>query len=192
MNNSVKKQCLFLFILGLFLSINFYGNAQNTGGPAEVRLKNPFTATYLEKKLRKSQPRLVLTAQNEKIVRKKLKEDPVIQNIYQSIKYNACMVLEKDLITVDIPDNPNSQRNQLGISRDFLWRINMLAMVYRIEKDQEILKRINNDVVAACNFPTWNPRHFLDVGEMSLAVSLALDWTAGDLPKSTVKFPKNE
>jgi len=52
------------------------------------------------------------------------------------------------------------------------------------------VKRINDEVIAACNFPTWNPRHFLDVGEMSLAIALALDWTAGDLPKLTVALAK--
>lgn len=66
----------------------------------------------------------------------------------------------------------------------------MLATVYRIDKNPEILQRINDEVVAACNFPTWNPRHFLDVGEMSLAIALALDWTAGDLPESTVNLAK--
>jgi len=155
------------------------------------RLENPFTVEYLLKNLRKSQPRLVLNAVIEKNLREKLKSDPLIQNIYQSIKHNAAMVLAKELIKVDVSDDPRSQRNQLGISREFLWRMNMLAMVYRIEKDPYILERINDELVAACNFPTWNPRHFLDVGEMSLAISLALDWTAVDLPKSTIQLAKN-
>ena len=154
-------------------------------------LDNPVSVAYLKNNLRKSQPRLVYNANIERNLRKKLETDPMLQNIYQSIKYNAGMVLEKDLITVRIPDNPRSQRNQLGISRDFLWRINMLATVYRIEKEPEILQRINDEVVAACNFPTWNPRHFLDVGEMSLAIALALDWTAGDLPEYTVNLAMN-
>ncbi|MCC5931666.1 MAG: heparinase II/III family protein [Cyclobacteriaceae bacterium] len=152
----------------------------------EYVLQNPVTADYLRKNLRKQLPRLVLNRANEKILNKSLKNDPLIQNIYQTIKLHAERVLEKDLISLDIPDNPNAQRNQLGISRDFLYRINMLAMVYRIEKDQRMLRRINDEVMAACNFPTWNPRHFLDVGEMSLAIALAIDWTAGDLPKSTI------
>lgn len=154
------------------------------------RLENPMSVQYLKKNLRKSQPRLVLNTAIERNLKEKLESDPLIQNIFQAIKYNAEMVLARDLITVNIPDNPNSQRNQLGISRDFLYRINMLAMVYRIEKDPEILQRINDEVVAACNFPTWNPRHFLDVGEMSLAIALALDWTAGKLPKSTISLAK--
>ena len=153
-------------------------------------LDNPISVQYLKKNLSKSQPRLVLNAATERNLRAKLKADPLIQNIYKAIKLNADMVLEMDLITVDIPENPNSQKNQLGISRDFLHRMNMLAMVYRMEKTPEILKRINDEVLAACNFPTWNPRHFLDVGEMSLAIALALDWTAGDLPKSTINLAK--
>jgi hypothetical protein len=154
------------------------------------KLQNPITTEYLKKNLSKQVPRLILSRENERVLKEKLKADPLIQNIYKAIKLNADMVLEMDLFTVDIPDNPNSQKNQLGISRDFLHRMNMLAMVYRMEKNPEILNRINDEVVAACNFPTWNPRHFLDVGEMSLAIALALDWTAGDLPKTTVEFAK--
>ncbi|MCK5372557.1 MAG: hypothetical protein KAQ62_28535, partial [Cyclobacteriaceae bacterium] len=85
------------------------------------QLENPMSVQYLKKNLRKSQPRLVLNATIEKKLRRKLKTDPLIQNIYESIKYNVETVLERDLITLDITDNPNSQRNQLGISRDFLY-----------------------------------------------------------------------
>ncbi len=182
-----QNKATIIFSLLLIVSFSFAGNNQEK---EEYKLQNPITAEYLKKNLRKQSPRLILNKQIEKNLRKKLKTDPLIQNIYETIKLNAGLVLEKDLITVDIPDNPNSQKNQLGISRDFLRRMNMLAMVYRIEKDSEILQRINDEVIAACNFPTWNPRHFLDVGEMSLAVALALDWTAGDLPKSTIALAK--
>jgi hypothetical protein len=181
---------LFISLICLALLIPGYTHAINADKEMH-RLENPMSVQYLKKNLRKSQPRLVLNAANERNLRKKLKTDSLIQNIYGAIKLHAEMVLEKDLISVEIPDNPNSQKNQLDISRDFLHRINMLAMVYRIEKDPGMLKRINEEVIAACNFPTWNPKHFLDVGEMSLAIALALDWTAGDLPKSTIVLAKN-
>lgn len=154
------------------------------------KLQNPVTAEYLKKNLRKQSPRLVLNAEIEKNLRAKLKSDPLVQNIFKTIKFNAESVLKKKLITLDIPENPESQKNQLGISRDFLSRVNMLAMVYRIEKDKRMLNRLNDEVLAACNFPSWNPKHFLDVGEMSLAIALALDWTVGDLPKSTIALAK--
>jgi hypothetical protein len=157
---------------------------------AEYKLQNPITVSYLKKNLQKQSPRLVLNKEIEKNLRAKLKTDPLVQNIYKTIKYNAEEVLTRDLITLDIPENPTSQKNQLGISRDFLFRVNMLAMVYRIEKDQRMLNRLNDEVIAACNFPSWNPKHFLDVGEMSLAIALAIDWTAGDLPKTTQALAK--
>ncbi len=185
-NHLLIKKTLLLAIMMVFLSFSLYSQEHDN-----YKLQNPITTEYLEKNLKKKSPRLVLDRENEKILRKKLKTDPLIQNIYAAIQLNAELVLEKDLISVNIPDNPNSQKNQLGISRDFLHRVNMLAMVYRLEKDPNILKRLNEEVISACNFPTWNPRHFLDVGEMSLAIALALDWTAGDLPKSTIALAKN-
>lgn len=168
----------------------FLTNSIQSQDKEEYKLQNPITFSWLKKNLQKQSPRLVLNREIEKNLRAKLKTDSVVKNIYQTIKYNAEDVLKKDLITLDIPENPNSQKNQLGISRDFLFRVNMLAMVYRIEKDQRMLNRLNDEVVAACNFPSWNPRHFLDVGEMSLAIALAVDWTAGDLPKSTIALAK--
>jgi len=185
--NFQKQKYSFGLLLAL-LSFIFSLHGQNN--PAEYKLANPVSVQYLKKNLNKSQPRLVLNPTSEKILKEKIKTDPVIQNIYQAIKFNAGKVLKKELITLDIPDDPDSQQNQLGISRDFLFRMNMLAMVYRMEKDKKILDRINNEIIAACNFPTWNPKHFLDVGEISLAVALALDWTAGDLSKSTIALAK--
>src|SRR3546814_4453544 len=79
-------------------------------------------------------------------------------------------------------------RRLLGVSREMLYRMNMLGMVYRIEKKPEILQRINDELVAVCNFSDWNPSHFLDVGEMSMAVAIGLDWTAGDLPEETIEL----
>jgi len=155
-----------------------------------VKLENPMSVAYLKKNLNKQSPRLVLNKKIEKDLREKLKTDAVIQNVYKAIKLSAESVFEKSIINLDIPLEQRSQDNQLDISRDLLHRINMLAMVYRIEKDPRMLKRINEEVIAACNFPTWNPRHFLDVGEMSLAIAIAIDWTAGQLPESTVDLAK--
>lgn len=81
-------------------------------------------------------------------------------------------------------------RRLLAVSREMLYRMNCLAMVYRVEKDKNILARINEEIQSVCSFSDWNPSHFLDVAEMSLAVSLALDWTAGKLPQETVKKAK--
>ena len=184
---SFQNKTILFFSFILIFSFSFAGKSQQK---SEYKLDNPFTVEYLKKNVKKQSPRLILSKENDKLLREKLKTDPVVQNIYKTIKFNAEVVLKKDLITLDIPEDPNSQKNQLGISRDFLFRINMLAMVYHVEKDKKMLNRLNDEVVAACNFPSWNPKHFLDVGEMSLAIALAIDWSAGDLPKSTIAMAK--
>jgi len=149
------------------------------------KLQNPITVDYLKKNLLKTQPRLVLNADLEKLVKGKLKTEPVIQNMYKAIQANAVAIQGKPLL-----ERKLEGRRLLGVSREMLYRMNMLGMVYRIDKDEKVLKRINEEVVAVCNFSDWNPSHYLDVGEMSMAVAIALDWTAGKLPKSTIEMAK--
>ena len=150
-----------------------------------TKLENPITVAYLKSNLLKTQPRLVLNAELEKLVKSKLKSDPVIQNMYKAIQLNAIEIQKKPML-----ERKLEGRRLLGVSREMLYRINMLGMVYRIEKDATILDRINKEVIAVCNFTDWNPSHYLDVAEMSMAVAIVLDWTAGKLPKSTIELAK--
>lgn len=150
------------------------------------KLDNPMTEQYLKKNLRKSQPRLVLNSSTEKMLRQKLKTDLVIRNMYEAIRLNAGKVMEEPLL-----ERIQTGRRLLSVSREMLYRMNMLGMVYRIDKDPEVLDRINEELVAVCNFRDWNPSHFLDVAEMAMAVAIGLDWTAGDLPQSTIDLAQN-
>jgi hypothetical protein len=82
-------------------------------------------------------------------------------------------------------------RRLLGTSREMLHRMTVLSMVYRIDRQKEVLNKIDRELKAVCNFQDWNPSHFLDVAEMSLAVAIAVDWVGDALPKSTVELAKN-
>jgi hypothetical protein len=150
-----------------------------------VRLENPITVSYLKSNLRKSTPRLVLTPSIEKTLKRKIKSDPLVKNYYDAMKLNAAKILEEPLLTRHIIG-----RRLLATSREMLYRMNILSMVYRLEKDPEILKRINKELLAICNFADWHPSHFLDVAELSLAVAIAIDWTGKDLPAATVSLAK--
>ncbi len=175
-----------LFITMIFLLPVQNGNASSFPEEEGIpKLQNPITVEYLKKNLQKKQPRLVLNRKIERELKKDLKNDPVIQNMYEAIKLNAVEVQKKPLL-----ERIKTGRRLLSVSREMLWRMNMLGMVYRMEKDKVILDRINDEVVAVCNFSDWNPSHFLDVAEMSMAVAFALDWTAGDLPRSTIQLAK--
>jgi hypothetical protein len=180
--NLTVKQLKNLFILFAFIATLVSAKAQEKEIP---KLDNPMSEQYLKKHLRKSQPRLVFNSTLEKNLRKKMKTDPVLQNMYEAIRLNAATILSQPFLKYE-----KEGRRLLGVSREMLYRINMLAFIYRLEKDPELLIRINDELLAVCNFVDWNPSHFLDVAEMSLAVALAVDWTAGDLPDSTVRLAK--
>ncbi len=172
--------------ISLLIAVLFMVGFPTLHGKEIPKLDNPMSVQYLRKNLLKSQPRLVLNAANEKVLKNKLKVDPVIQNMYQAIKLNADKIMEKPLL-----ERKLEGRRLLSVSREMLYRINMLGMVYRMEKDPKVLKRINEEVIAVCNFSDWNPSHYLDVAEMSMAVAFAVDWTAGKLPRATIEMAKN-
>jgi hypothetical protein len=177
------KKSFFNLLIGVFAML-FLGCSKNQSSDNEqYQLSNPFTVDYLTSNLRKEHPRLVLNADIEKTLRSKLQSDPVVKNIYQAIRLNAESIFEKPFL-----ERIKIGRRLLSVSREMLYRINMLGMVYRIEKDPRILERIDGEVKAVCQFSDWNPSHYLDVGEMSMAVAFALDWTAGDLPESTIEM----
>ena len=164
------------------------GNTTSTLGefsPDPVKLENPISVKYIRANLRKSSPRLVLTPSLEKKLKAKLKSDPVVKNYYAAMQRNAADILKEPLLSRDMVG-----RRLLGTSREMLYRMNVLGMVYRMEKDAAMLRRIDDELKAVCSFSDWNPSHFLDVAEMSLAVSLALDWAGEALPKSTIDLSK--
>ncbi len=149
------------------------------------KLENPVTVQYLKTNLRKSTPRLVLTPAIEKTLKSKIKTDPVVKSYYAAMKLSAKEIVTRPVLTRNVVG-----RRLLGTSREMLSRMTVLSMVYRIDKDPAILKKINDELVAVCNFTDWNPSHFLDVAEMSMAVAFAVDWVGNALPKSTLELAK--
>jgi len=167
------------------LAFSFLRRDSDTAYNDPKKLENPISVSYLKKNLRKSGPKLVLSPGVEKTLKRKIKSDPMVANYYEGIRLNAEAILKEPLLTREMIG-----RRLLGTSREMLYRINMLGMVYRMEGKQEMLKRIDEELKAVCNFSDWNPSHYLDVAEMATAVALAVDWAGEDLPKSTVEMAK--
>ncbi|MFT3946490.1 MAG: heparinase II/III family protein [Agriterribacter sp.] len=182
MKITIKVPLLSVSVLLFFLQIN----AQQATDNEIIKLNNPISVPYIKSHLKKASPRLVLTPVNEKNLLKKIKNDPVVKNYYEAVKLNAEQILKQPFL-----ERKLEGRRLLGVSREMLYRMNILSMVYRIEKDPVILKRINDELAAVCRFTDWNPSHFLDVAEMSLAVAIGVDWAGNKLPKATVVSAKN-
>lgn len=147
------------------------------------KLDNPITVNYLQKNLIKSHPRLVMNPTIQSNLKQKIETDPVVKNMYEAIKINATNILDEPLL-----ERKKIGRRLLSVSREMLYRMNMLGMVYAMEKDEKILDRINQELLKVSNFSDWNPSHYLDVAEMAMAVAIGLDWSYADLPQETINI----
>jgi hypothetical protein len=76
-------------------------------------------------------------------------------------------------------------RRLLGVSRSVLHRVSALSMAYRLTGERAYLDRCAAELRAAAGFSDWNPSHFLDVAEMTLALAVGYDWLYADLDEPT-------
>ena len=67
-------------------------------------------------------------------------------------------------------------RRMLTVSQRTLQRVLALSMAYRLTGDVRYAARAMTEAETVCAFKDWNPSHFLDTAEMTLAVALAYDW----------------
>jgi hypothetical protein len=186
MKSEFTYPIILCLVIAILLPVTTRATAIDYGAVTDtVRLQNPVTTQYLKANLRKSSPRLVLTPAIEKTLKKKINSDPVVKSYYAAMKANAKQIQQAPLLTRKMEG-----RRLLAVSREMLYRMNILSMVYRLEKDPAVLKRIDDELKAVCSFSDWNPSHYLDVAEMSLAVAIAVDWVGDALSKATVDLAK--
>jgi len=176
------KTLISIFFGLLCLCTTWPGKAQHN---QNSKLENPITVEYLRKNISQQTPKLILTPEIEKEIKRKLTTDPLVQSYFGYLQKQAGSILGKPLLTHQLEGF-----RLLAVSREMVERMGVLCMVYRLNKNPEILKRIDRELQAVCNFPDWNTQHFLDVAEMSFAVAIAIDWTGEFLPKSTIQLAK--
>lgn len=69
-----------------------------------------------------------------------------------------------------------SGRRILQQSRRAIKNISSCAYAYRMTGDARYSRRAISDMEQVCAFESWNPSHFLDVGEMATAIAIGYDW----------------
>ena len=117
-------------------------------------------------------PRLLFTAQDEKQVKIMRKSIPLVDSLCVKLTEQA-----ENLLSVPVQEfKLSSLRQLLGISREQVSRIITLSMAYRLTGDKRFAQKAEEELVNVCNYPDWNPYHFLDVAEMATAVGIGYDW----------------
>ena len=118
-----------------------------------------------------SHPRILLLKGEEKALKKQVNADPYWKEI------QADLIREADRI-VELPVNQRIKigKRLLSVSRENLRRVFDLCYAYRMTGQKKYALRAEQEMLAAAAFSDWNPSHFLDVGEMTMALAIGYDW----------------
>ncbi|MFL5811972.1 MAG: heparinase II/III family protein [Bdellovibrionia bacterium] len=140
--------------------------------------------------LRKVHPRLLVNEATWSQLKERRKTEPVLNQILLRVEKEAQAILVKPPLTYK-----KEGKRLLSVSREAIRRILDLTLAYKTT-DQNTLAnqykaRAEKELITVAGFPDWNPTHFLDVAEMTTAVSFGYDWLYADLAPETRKILKN-
>ncbi|MDO4948989.1 MAG: heparinase II/III family protein [Bacteroidales bacterium] len=116
-------------------------------------------------------PRILMLKGEEKALMKKIKKDVYWNEIHTNL------VAECDkMIDLPVSQRIKEGKRLLSVSREALRRIFDLSYAYRTTGQKKYAARAIKEMMACAAFTDWNPSHFLDVGEMTMALSIGYDW----------------
>jgi len=130
--------------------------------------------------LRPGHPRLIITPPMWNDLRSRRASDAELNALINLIIKNARGVLKAPTLVYK-----KEGIRLLAVSRETLRRINLCSFAYRITGEKVFLDQAEKDMLTVAAFKDWNPSHFLDVAEMTAAVSLGYDWLFNDLSATT-------
>lgn len=130
--------------------------------------------------LKRPHPRLLLLKGEEKSLLQKIQGDKALKSIHDAILAECDRLLSRPPV-----ERIQIGRRLLDKSREALRRIFQLSYAFRTTGEKKYLQRAEKEMLAVADFSDWNPSHFLDVAEMTMAVAIGYDWLYDDLPESS-------
>jgi hypothetical protein len=127
-------------------------------------------------------PRILLLKGEESLIKNTIETDPAWRVVHNLI-LDQCMVINSQAPVERVLIG----RRLLDKSREALKRIFYLSYAYRMTGDKFYFDRAEKEMLAIASFTDWNPSHFLDVAEMTMAMSIGYDWLYGSLSESSRK-----
>jgi hypothetical protein len=116
-------------------------------------------------------PRILLLKGEEAAIRQNIAADEVWE------KLDGFLINECNKIIGQPPvERVLIGRRLLDKSREALRRIFNLSYAWRMTSERKYLDRAVKEMLAVSASSDWNPSHFLDVAEMTMAVSIGYDW----------------
>ncbi len=116
-------------------------------------------------------PRILLQEGEEAAILNLISEDDTWHGLHVAILKECNKILGKSLL-----ERKMIGRRLLGTSRECLKRVFYLSYAFRMTDDDRFLAKAKAEMLAAAAFSDWNPSHFLDVAEMTMALAIGYDW----------------
>ena len=173
-----------ILLVALMLPLALWGAAKKkpTSGIPDAAAVRTEISSAAGRAARVAHPRLFGTAKDFAALRARRGTDELVRLGADRVVRGAEALLKEPVLT-----RKQEGRRLLGVSREALYRISTLAMAFRLTDDVRFRDRGVAELRAVCAFSNWNPSHFLDVAEMSLAVATGYDWFYPDLDPAVRK-----
>ncbi len=124
-------------------------------------------------------PRLLWPASGDAELRARIAADEHLARAWAAVTNASKRMLNEPPIRYE-----KEGRRLLSRSQEALHRVLHLAMTARLGGDERHARRAMAEMAAAAAMPDWNPSHFLDTAEMTLALAIGYDWLHDRLPAS--------
>ncbi|MBQ4527003.1 MAG: heparinase II/III family protein [Clostridia bacterium] len=132
-----------------------------------------------------SHPRLYIDKKGLESLKERIKTVPAFAEGFASIKAEADSLLTKAPLIYEKRDGL-----RLYPAHNMRPRIQALGLVYAITGEEKYAKRLWQELETACEFPDWNPYHFLDTGVLLVTVAEGYDWAYDYISKDEAKVEK--
>jgi hypothetical protein len=164
---------LFLKFLTLFLLINTTACAQKEKAADIKEIPPPH-------------PRILLLKGEDSAINMNIASDAVWKKTHDYILAECTKLMSKPPV-----ERILIGRRLLDKSREALKRIFYLSYAYRVTYEMKYVDRATQELLAISAFSDWNPSHFLDVAEMTMAAAIGYDWLYNDLSAESRSIIKN-
>jgi hypothetical protein len=127
-----------------------------------------------------SHPRILLLEGEETIIKNNINADPMWKAVHNMIINECNLTLSKPPVERVLIGMRLLDKSQLALKRIFY-----LSYAFRMTLAKDYLDRAVEEMVAIADFTDWHPSHFLDVAEMTMAMSIGYDWLYKELDPAT-------
>ena len=128
---------------------------------------------YAKSEYKNVHPRLIKDAEGFAELRELMKTNRHVSEWTKTVLNAADSTLDTAPCEYELRDGG---LRLLYVSTEVKERLLNLGYAYQITGDTKYAERAWKEMESVANYPDWNPKHFLDIGEMVYGVAIGYDW----------------